>query len=416
VLDGSGNGPTGDISYRDGRATSYPNSDPFLVIGAEKHDAGPAYPSFSGWIDEVRLSTVVRYASNFTPPAAPFVADGDTVLLYHFDDGTPNTPCTGAVTDSSIGTQNPGQCSYGGTPPAGPVYSAETPFGPPLRDVVVLARRPLTVRLPSSGQTIVKRVPVVVRNASDAPGAEVTVQLNATNVDCPAGVLAGTPDFDPSTPGDDPVVTLPPKRSRTGKLTLSFDPNDFLTPNSMAPVRCRIALSPLIVAPAGAVDPASSNDGAILEIDVFDRGDVSGGSPHENLIQSLSPVTIRVGRNQSGKSKKVGVRVTNADLSEPTGDALQANVVTTDCPPGSVGAVDFDPAAPGDQDTATVPGRKSRSGKLVLNFSASQVSVLNRYSPLRCVVRLGVTGPGTDPETSNNQSDLVVDVYDANDF
>ncbi|MCS6940040.1 MAG: LamG domain-containing protein, partial [Roseiflexus sp.] len=38
-LDAQGTGPTGDISYRDGRATSYPNSDPYLVFGAEKHDA-----------------------------------------------------------------------------------------------------------------------------------------------------------------------------------------------------------------------------------------------------------------------------------------------------------------------------------------------------------------------------------------
>ena len=48
VLDAEG--PAGDVgnnrnvSYRDNRPTSYPNSDPFLVIGAEKHDAGPPLP------------------------------------------------------------------------------------------------------------------------------------------------------------------------------------------------------------------------------------------------------------------------------------------------------------------------------------------------------------------------------------
>jgi hypothetical protein len=45
--DASGTGPTGDISYRNGRSTSYPNSDPFLVFGAEKHDAGAAFPRTS---------------------------------------------------------------------------------------------------------------------------------------------------------------------------------------------------------------------------------------------------------------------------------------------------------------------------------------------------------------------------------
>lgn len=55
ILDAQGTGPTGDVSYRDGRATSYPDSDPFLVLAAEKHDAGAQHPSFHGWLDEVRV-------------------------------------------------------------------------------------------------------------------------------------------------------------------------------------------------------------------------------------------------------------------------------------------------------------------------------------------------------------------------
>ncbi len=125
VADGTAAGPSGNISYRDGRSTSYPN-DPFLVIGAEKHDAGPAYPSFSGWIDEVRLSSVVRYTAPFTPPTAPFVADGDTVALYHFEEGPPG-PCTGSVLDSSGASGGPshGVCAYGGSGTPGPVYSTD---------------------------------------------------------------------------------------------------------------------------------------------------------------------------------------------------------------------------------------------------------------------------------------------------
>src|SRR5581483_1970624 len=47
VLDAAGAGGVGpdrDVSYRDGRPTAYPDSDPFLVLGAEKHDAGPGFP------------------------------------------------------------------------------------------------------------------------------------------------------------------------------------------------------------------------------------------------------------------------------------------------------------------------------------------------------------------------------------
>lgn len=55
VPDAAGTGPAGDVSYRLGRPTAFPDSDPYLVFGAEKHDAGPAYPSFHGTLDEVRI-------------------------------------------------------------------------------------------------------------------------------------------------------------------------------------------------------------------------------------------------------------------------------------------------------------------------------------------------------------------------
>lgn len=124
VLDAQGSGPTGDISYRDGRATSYPNRDPFLVIAAEKHDAGPAYPSYSGWIDEVRVSNSVRYTTNFTRPSAPFATDPNTVALYHFDEGAGNT-----VNDTSGAGGGPsnGVVQFGGAPTR-PQWSTDTPW------------------------------------------------------------------------------------------------------------------------------------------------------------------------------------------------------------------------------------------------------------------------------------------------
>lgn len=130
-LDASADGPDGDASYADGRSTGYPDSDPFLVLGAEKHDAGAAYPSYRGWLDELRLSTVLRYTGSFTPPAAPFTSDAATAALYHFDEG-PVGPCTGMVLDSSgaAGGPSDGTCEYGGSP-AGPLYSADSPFHPP---------------------------------------------------------------------------------------------------------------------------------------------------------------------------------------------------------------------------------------------------------------------------------------------
>jgi hypothetical protein len=58
---------TGDISYRDGRSTTWPN-DPFIVLGAEKHDYdNTQYPSYKVYLDELRISNIVRYTSSYIP-------------------------------------------------------------------------------------------------------------------------------------------------------------------------------------------------------------------------------------------------------------------------------------------------------------------------------------------------------------
>jgi hypothetical protein len=124
MLGASATGPTGDLSYNNGRATSFPDSDPFLVLGAEKHDAGSAYPSFAGWLDELRISSTVRYAANFTPPAQPHFPDAQTAALYHFDEATAER-----INDSAGHALGPntGVRRVGGNP-VGPMWSHETPF------------------------------------------------------------------------------------------------------------------------------------------------------------------------------------------------------------------------------------------------------------------------------------------------
>jgi hypothetical protein len=121
-LDASVSGPPGDVSYRDGRSSA--TKDPFLVLGAEKHDAGAAFPSYSGWMDELRISTVRRYTTAFTPPSGPFTTDASTAALYPFDEATGNHvgDSSGAAGGPSHGTRQ-----FGGSP-AGPLWSTDVPF------------------------------------------------------------------------------------------------------------------------------------------------------------------------------------------------------------------------------------------------------------------------------------------------
>ncbi len=126
-------GPVGDVSYRVGRTTSYPASDPYLVIGAEKHDAGALYPSFRGWLDEIRISSSVRYAATFARPGRPFVPDPATVALLHLDEGGGAT-----IHDDSTfsGALASGTLNRGGAQ-AGPAWSIDTPFAASLADLEI---------------------------------------------------------------------------------------------------------------------------------------------------------------------------------------------------------------------------------------------------------------------------------------
>lgn len=122
-LDSTDTGPTGDISYRNNRTTSYPNSDPFLVLGAEKHDAGAEYPSYNGYLDEFRVSDTIRYTGNFSVPGTEFQTDANTVALLHFNEGSGTL-----ANDVSAASGGPshGILSVGGSP-SGPAWSTEVP-------------------------------------------------------------------------------------------------------------------------------------------------------------------------------------------------------------------------------------------------------------------------------------------------
>jgi hypothetical protein len=131
-------GPDGDVSYPDagvpmnfcGPGGNQPcvNSDPFIVVGAEKHDAGTSQTGpYRGLFDELHISRVLRYSANFTRPSQPFTPDVNTAGLYHLDEGQGDQ-----ITDSSGAPGGPsnGERRFGGSP-AGPQWVDTTPFAAP---------------------------------------------------------------------------------------------------------------------------------------------------------------------------------------------------------------------------------------------------------------------------------------------
>lgn len=88
-----------NISYPNGGvANSVTPWNPYIVLGAEKHDAGPDYPSLDGWLDELRIWSVAREPSAIAEDRATVLPAGTPGLVgsYRFEEGSGT-----AITDTS---------------------------------------------------------------------------------------------------------------------------------------------------------------------------------------------------------------------------------------------------------------------------------------------------------------------------
>ncbi|HYD46751.1 MAG TPA: hypothetical protein VEB21_00295, partial [Terriglobales bacterium] len=139
--------------------------------------------------------------------------------------------------------------------------------------------------------------------------------------------------------------------------------------------------------------------------------------PHETLALSLKPLKLVVPADASEKSKKVKPAVFNADiLPAADADTVAMAASLASCTGVTAVSLDMDKEAAGNQASATVAGGKALKGQLLISASSS-IATPSRKSPYRCVAELTATGPSDpDADPTNNQTRLVIDVYDKNDF
>jgi hypothetical protein len=125
-LEASVDGPDGDSNHVIPGPPPQPgfNKEHVLVFAAEKNDLQSTLGGFKGFIDELRISNVLRYSGNFARPSAPFTTDANTVGLYHFDEVSGTTVLD---TSGAAGGPSHGELKVGGNP-AGPVRSTDSPF------------------------------------------------------------------------------------------------------------------------------------------------------------------------------------------------------------------------------------------------------------------------------------------------
>jgi glucose/arabinose dehydrogenase len=367
VLEAAADGPDGDVSYPDdgvpGDFCGGPctNSDPFLVFGAEKHDAGPQYPSYGGFLDEVRLSKVLRYGSNFTRPSQPFTADADTAALYHFDEGSGDA--NGDSSGASGGPSN-GERRFGGSP-AGPEWSHDVA---PLGAVPALALVPVATGLAN---------PVAVTHAGDGSGRLfITLQGGKIVIFDGSQVLA-SPFLD--------IHTLVSCCGERGLLSVAFHPsytgNGYFfvnytdTNGDTVIARYRVSPDPNVADPTSALvlltiaQPFANHNGGQLQfgpdgylyVGMGDGG--SGGDPGDRA-QNLGELLGKMLRIDISGSTSYGIPPTNPFVSNPSArpeiwayglrnpwrfsfDRRTGDLFIADVGQGSWEEIDFQPASSG---------------------------------------------------------------------
>ncbi|MFN0074305.1 MAG: LamG-like jellyroll fold domain-containing protein [Chloroflexota bacterium] len=218
-LDNALNGPDGDISLPDG---TWPTGcepclqDRFLLIGRNKDiPGGTQLEPFIGWLDEVRLSSNLRYQFGFDRPSAAFSPDEQTLALYHFDEGH------GLVArDSSLASNGPSDAILQvGGPAMGPSWSTEAPpIQPPgpagtPRPTMSPTTTPTLTATPSPEPT---GTTAPTKTAAPTKTVEPTASPTLTPTNQPTATFTATPTLTPTA-----TFTATPTLTPTATMTLT---------------------------------------------------------------------------------------------------------------------------------------------------------------------------------------------------
>ncbi len=286
-----------------------------------------------------------------------------------------------------------------------------------VHDSVVLTPKPLALALRATDVERRKRLKIKVQNADLDEPAGHTLRLVATDGTCPAGTVAGLPDFDRGTAGSQDTVLLAGGAKANAELEVVVTRAGFASVNHDTPTRCAVALSVESVL-SGSSDPNPSNDATQLVIDVVDTGDSESAVVHQSFVGTAKAVSVRIGAGRAGVEKGIKVPFYNADVvpePEDPGHEIVVALAPGDCPAAVAAALDVDRSTAGNQDRVVVRGGRKASASLTLSVQAADFTSRNAKSPARCTAVLSVSGPGGDSDPSNDTIPLIIDVIDGND-
>jgi len=347
-----------------------------------------------------------------------------------FTPGTPGVPTatftptptatrtfTPTVTPTATRTFTPSNTPTPTSTPTPTATPALSPSGTPaaFHDLVVRPVLPVDLRIPQGQMLAAKRLRVKVVNADTSPSAGHLVRLVASDGNCPAGIVVGLPDFDKRAAGAQDTLFLGGGRQAIATVSVVATSAGFTPFNRRAPQRCRIWLEARSEV-VGNADPAPANNLYPVEINVLDGNDPEQAQQHETFLSSLRALTVRLGRGKVTASKRASIGAGNGDLADVAGHGVTVSAAAGDCPPGTLGAADFEGLTPGFQSIAAVPSGAVKKGKVQVAVAGAAFTTRSLRSPARCTAVVTASGPSGDTDPSNNAAVLVIDVIDRNDF
>jgi len=300
-------------------------------------------------------------------------------------------------------------CPPGSTCQDGTRIIAAPAVVPTRHDSVLQAPKPLTVVIPTSGANVATKLTVKVRNGDLIPAKPKPVhevKLTVSDGTCPPGTVAGLPDFDRKTAGNQDSILLAGGASKSVKVPLLIAASAFSNLNKTSPARCTLALSVTSTGEDNA-DPTPANNDVPVELNVVDKSNPLVGTTAESVIVSAKPVQVTIASSAPtmSKTKTVSVQVRNVDAAAAT---LTVTASNGTCPNGTMTV----------QAPAVLNLAGGAKGVVKVDVTATNAAFRTRNlkSPSRCTATLRVSGPDIDPDARNNTTQVVIDVVDKADL
>ena len=338
-----------------------------------------------------------------------------------FTCGDPSTPTNNSPASVNLPASAP--CPPTPTPtvtntPTISPTPTETPTPTPIvNDAVVLPLKPVSVKIAAMPMPppVIKKIKVGVRNGNAAGAGPVPIKLTATTC---GGATVTVPDFDTMTAGFQDTVVLASGKSKKATVLVTIPSSGFTSFNEKSPERCQLTFQADVDIP-GNTEPRPANNIAKLELNVLDKNDPIGSAPatmnHESVAVSEKPLSVKIREGSTNLIKTFKLKVTNTDIEADPGHAITVTLGAGTCI--GVGLPDFSDTV-GVQNSVTVEGEKSATGVVTLTLSRDDYLSPNKNTPARCTQQFCQTGPmgNVEPNTTNDCTELLLDVKDENDF